>query len=375
MSEKIIKEMIGKTFLEMADALETGEFGKKPVIGIAAEDSELGMEAIYEGAGLAEKKGFKVMVLEGEDVHKKMEAMLESGEIQGAVTMHYPFPIGVSTVGRVITPGRGKELFLATTTGTSDTDRVCGMVKNAIYGIIAAKASGIEKPTIGIANIDGARQTEKALLKLAENGYDIHFAQSERADGGIVMRGNDLLTAAADIMVMDSLTGNLMMKIFSAYTTGGSYESSGYGYGPGIGEDYEKTIMIISRASGAPVIAGAVEYASQLVKNNSYKIAREEFAKANQAGLKQILKEIKDSGKKATAAESSTGEVKQPPKEPVTAQIQGIEVMDLEDAVLCLWKESIYAESGMGCTGPIVMISETNLQKATEILTKAEFIK
>ena len=33
--------------------------------------------------------------------------------------MHYPFPIGVSTVGKVITPGLGKPMYLATTTGTS----------------------------------------------------------------------------------------------------------------------------------------------------------------------------------------------------------------------------------------------------------------
>lgn len=370
----IVQKNKGKTFLEMADALETGEFGRKPVIGIAVEGSELGMENIYEGARLAEKKGFKTLVIEGEAVHQKMEELLASGEIQGAVTMHFPFPIGVSTVGRVITPGKGKEIFLATTTGTSDTDRVCGMVKNAIYGIIAAKASGIEAPTVGIANIDGARQTEKALLQLAENGYAIKFADSERAEGGIVMRGNDLLTAAADIMVMDSLTGNLMMKLFSAYTTGGSYESTGYGYGPGIGEGYEKTIMIISRASGAPVIAGAIEYASQMIKSNSYQIAREEFAKANKAGLKNILKELKDSRKPTTDAGNQEA-VKEPPKEPVTAQIPGIEVMDLEDAVLCLWKENVYAESGMGCTGPIVMMSDGNKEKAMEILTKSGFIK
>ncbi|MEG2198848.1 MAG: glycine/sarcosine/betaine reductase complex component C subunit alpha [Anaerovorax sp.] len=365
--------MIGKTFLDMADALETGEFGSKPVIGIAAEGSELGMENIYEGARLAAKRGCKTLVIEGEDVHKKMEEMLESGEIQGAVTMHFPFPIGVSTVGRIITPGKGKELFLATTTGTSDTDRICGMVKNAIYGIIAAKAAGIENPTVGIANIDGARQTEKILLTLAENGYDIHFAESERAEGGIVMRGNDLLTAASDIMVMDSLTGNLMMKLFSAYTTGGSYESTGYGYGPGIGENYEKTIMIISRASGAPVIAGAVEYASQLLKNNSYKIAKAEFAKANKAGLKALLQEVKNA--KKPVADAGAEAVKEPPKEPVTSQIPGIEIMDLEDAVTCLWKENIYAESGMGCTGPIVMMSDSNKEKAMEILTKAGFVK
>ena len=108
------------------------------------------------------------MVIDGEDAHKKMEAMLESGEIQGAVTMHYPFPIGVSTVGRVVTPGLGREMFIANTTGTSDTDRVCGMVKNTLQGIIAAKACGIENPTVGIANIDGARQTEMALYKLRD---------------------------------------------------------------------------------------------------------------------------------------------------------------------------------------------------------------
>ena len=39
------------------------------------------------------------------------------------------------------------------------------------------------------------------------------------------MRGNDLLRGTPDIMVMDSLTGNLMMKVFSSYTTGGNYES------------------------------------------------------------------------------------------------------------------------------------------------------
>ena len=68
-----------------------------------------------------------------------MEELLESGEIDAAVTMHYPFPVGVSTVGKIITPGMGKAMYLATTTGTSDTDRVSAMVKNAIYGIIAAR--------------------------------------------------------------------------------------------------------------------------------------------------------------------------------------------------------------------------------------------
>ena len=349
-----------------------------PVIGIAAEGSELGMEAIYEGAELAGRKGYRALVIEGGDAHKRMEDMLASGEIQGAVTMHYPFPIGVSTVGRVITPGKGKELFLATTTGTSSTDRVEGMVKNAIYGIIAAKACGVENPTVGIVNVDGARQAEMALVALKEKGYDIKFADSQRAEGGMVMRGNDLLMASSDIMVMDPLTGNLMMKLFSAYTTGGSYESTGYGYGPGIGEGYDKLVMIVSRASGAPVIAGAVEYASQLVKNGWNKIAREEFAKANRAGLKEILESTKCRVKAGDAGTSKApdapAEIAAPPKEIVTAEIHGIEVMDIEDAAVCLWKEGIYAETGMGCTGPVVLVNEANEARSKEILVKAKYI-
>src|SRR5699024_2894468 len=98
------------------------------------------------------------------------------------------FPIGVSTVGRAVTPAKGKEMYIATTTGTSSTDRIEGMIKNAVYGIITAKACGNPNPTVGILNVDGARQTEKALKELQANGYDIAFAESGRADGGCVMR-------------------------------------------------------------------------------------------------------------------------------------------------------------------------------------------
>ena len=58
----------------------------------------------------------------------------------------------------------------------------------------------------------------------------------------------------------------------------------------------------------------------------------------------------------------------------VTAAIAGIEVMDLEDAVQLLWKNNIYAESGMGCTGPIVLVSEANLETAKPILQKGGYI-
>ncbi|WP_428260750.1 glycine/sarcosine/betaine reductase complex component C subunit alpha [Gallibacter sp. Marseille-QA0791] len=371
MSEQNIKKMIGKAFLDIAEGIESEDFGKKYVIGIAADGSEHGEETFMQAAALAEAKGLKPLLIKGENTHDQMEEMLRTGEIDGAVTMHYPFPIGVSTVGKIVTPAKGRTMYIATTTGTSDTDRISAMVKNAVYGIIAAKADGLERPTVGIANIDGARQCEKALLKLKDGGYDIEFASSARADGGIVMRGNDLLQGSADVMVMDSLTGNLMIKIFSSFTSGGGYEYLGWGYGPGIGEGFDKVILIISRASGAPLIAGAVEYASNLIANGMTGIAKREFKAAKKAGLDDILKEL---SQPKAARDDSSEEVKIPPAEVVTEQIPGIEVMDLDDAVEALWKEDIYAESGMGCTGPIIRISQANKDKALKILADRQYI-
>lgn len=382
MSEKQVNQIIGKVFNQLADTLINGEYGQKPRVAVTAIGSEHGEQTIFQAAAKAAKGGIDATVIgsktfegvttafvENEDqAHKKMEELLDKGEIDACVTMHYPFPIGVSTVGRIVTPGKGKEMFIATTTGTSSTDKVEGMVKNAIYGIITAKACGIKNPTVGILNVDGARQTEIALTKLKEQGYDINFAASQRADGGAVMRGNDLLMGSADVMVMDSLTGNLMIKIFSSYTTGGNYESLGYGYGPGIGEGFDKLILIISRASGAPLVEGAMKFAGELVKGNLKAIAKEEFEKAHKANLTEILKGTK------TVKKSSDDEVKAPKKEVVTSQISGIEIMDLEDAVKLLWKNDVYAESGMGCTGPIILVNEANTESAIKILQDNEFI-
>ena len=380
-----IEKVIAETFLEMAEGLETGSFGKKPKIALTGMGSEHGEENAMAAALDATKSGVDVYYIgsieaegvttvkatDDEDGHDKMDDLLDSGAIDGAVTMHYPFPIGVSTVGRCITPALGKEMFIANTTGTSSTDRIEGMILNAIYGIITAKACGIAEPTVGILNVDGARQAEKALKKLQDGGYPIKFAESSRADGGCVMRGNDVLRGTPDIMVMDSLTGNVITKMLSSYTTGGSFEASGFGYGPGIGENYDKLIMIVSRASGAPVIANAMRFAGQLIKGKVFEIAKAEFAAAKAAGLDAIRADLKAAQEKAGAPKE---EVKAPPAEIVTAQIPGIEVMDLEYAVQALWKENIYAESGMGCTGPIVRISEANKEKAVEILKKAGYV-
>ena len=276
MSNDNVKNLIGQVFNEIADAMESGSFGNRVKVGLTTLGSELGVEELVKAAEMATRKysDFEVVLIGPKvdtkltvhevdceaDAQKVMEKLLDSNEIQGCVTLHYNFPIGVSTVGRVVTPAKGKEMILATTTGTSSTHRVEGMVKNAIYGIITAKACGIEKPTVGILNVDGARQVERALKDLASKGYEVNFTESVRADGGSVMRGNDLLTGTPDVMITDSLTGNILMKMFSSYNTGGGYEASGYGYGPGVGEGYERVINIISRASGASVICEALRY-------------------------------------------------------------------------------------------------------------------
>ena len=379
-----IEKVIAQTFLDMAKGLETGSFGKRPRIALTGMGSEHGEENAMAAAKMAAKQGVDVYyigsleapgittihVTDDEEGHKKMEEMVEKGEVDGAVTMHFPFPIGVSTVGRVITPAKGKEMFIANTTGTSSGDRIEGMILNAVDGIATAKAMGIEDPTVGILNVDGARQTEKALNQLKEQGFAFTWATSHRADGGAVMRGNDVLQGTPDVLVTDSLTGNVLIKMLSAYTTGGSFEATGFGYGPGIGKDYKKLILIISRASGAPLIANALLYAADLVRGKVFEKAAAEYAAAEKAGLTALLKARKEAAKPAAAEE----EVKMPPAEPCTASIAGIEVMDLEDAAKALWKAGIYAETGMGCTGPLVMMSNANLEKAREILKAAGYI-
>lgn len=377
------KKLIADVFLEAAKALETGSFLSKPKIGLTTFGSEHGQEMMIQAANLAKSDLFDIVLIgdpgesefetivvaDDKEGHKKMEELLDSGELDACVTMHYDFPIGVSTVGRVVTPARGRELILATTTGTSALNRVEAMVKNTVAGIAVAKSLNIKEPKVGILNIDGAKQTEQILKKMRDNGYPVFFAESMRADGGVAMRGNDLLQASCDVMVTDSLTGNLLMKLFSSYTTGGDYEAMGYGYGPGVGEGYGRKVFIISRASGAPVVANALKYAYDIVKGNLEKHAKEEYSLAGKANMMDLIRQVTDK-----KSENKGEEVTAPPKEVVTGAIAGVDVLDLDDALKHLWKHGIYAESGMGCTGPIVMVKESNVDKSIELLKEGNFV-
>ena len=118
-----IERMIADTFMEMAQGLETGSFGKRPKVALTGMGSEHGEENSMAAAIEAAKDGIDVYyigTLEAEGVttvkvandeegHDKMEEMLKNGEVDAAVTMHFPFPIGVSTVGRCVTPATAKE--------------------------------------------------------------------------------------------------------------------------------------------------------------------------------------------------------------------------------------------------------------------------
>ena len=393
------RQAVAKLFAELADAIEdrgAGVGGRRYRIGLTVLGSEHGPAEIVRGArtaqsarsdieivligpeglgGVALPEGMRHEVAPDEGAqHRRMEELLDSGAIDACVTMHYTFPIGVSTVGRVVTPGRGRQMFLATTTGTSGTDRVENMVKNAVYGIAAAKACGIAEPTVGILNLDGARQVERALRRLAEAGYPVSFAESARADGGAVMRGNDLLLGVPDVMVTDTLTGNLLMKMFSSFSTGGDYEATGWGYGPGVGEGYKRTIMILSRASGAPVVAGAISYAADLAAGGLLTVAEAEFRAAREAGWPDPGGAGAGCGAAEPAAKQLAEPVAAPPAKVVTADIPGVDILELEDAVQALWAAGIYAESGMGCTGPIVMIAPEDKAAAEDALKKAGYL-
>lgn len=384
--ENNVQNTIADVFNEIAQGLESGNFGSRPRVGVTLLGSEHGEEEVLRGAELAQANDPSIEVVaigtltdtkletvaatDPEDGHNKMDEMLADGRLDAAVTMHYTFPIGVSTVGRSTTPGIGKAMFLANTTGTSDMERISAMVKNTISGIGVAKANGIENPTVGILNIDGAHQVEKALNKLKDKGYDINFTQSHRADGGVEMRGNDLLQGVPDIMVMDSLTGNIITKVMSSFLTGGSYESVGEGYGPGAGKGYDKIINIVSRASGANVIAGALSYAGRCVNGNLITRVNAEYKAAENAGLSEILDGLTAAPKKDESAEK----VKEPAKKAVSEAILGIDILVLEEAVTELWKADIYATSGMGCTGPVVMVAPEDEDHAREVLKKADYL-
>lgn len=57
-----------------------------------------------------------------------------------------------------------------------------------------------------------------------------------------------------------------------------------------------------------------------------------------------------------------------PPAKTVDCEIHGIDILELDDAIKVLWKAGIYASSGMGCTGPVIMVASSDYEKACQLL-------
>lgn len=382
-----LKRVVGEILSEILEEAKSG--GPRRRIGLMARGSELGPGEMAMGARLAQREnpGLTVVMIgprtpgyedldwiETEEtdcearIAEAMEKALNEKRIDGAVALHYPFPIGVTTIGRVVTPGRGRDMLVASTTGSTSAQRTEAMVMNAIYGIAVAKALGKEDPAVGILNVEGAQTVFRALSSLRENGYPVTYGQSVRKDGGAVLRGNDLLAGAVDVCVTDTLTGNVLMKLFSSFTTGGTYESTGWGYGPSVGEGWPHVISIISRASGAPVIANALAFTGAVAASGLPSLVQKELKAAREAGLENVLQGMR---KKPLA---DGGTITRPAAEPTDEEIHGIDVLNIEEAVQELWKAGIYAESAMGCTGPVVKISAKNLEKAENCLKQAGYL-
>lgn len=355
-------------------------------IGLMAVGSELGAEEILRGGRLAqlEHPSLRVVAIGPRargfddlewietpdcetDVAEALEKAVREGTLSGAVAMHFPFPIGVATIGRIQTPGRGSPMFIASCTGSTAPTRAESLLRNAVYGLATARACGLTEPSLAFLNQDGAGPVLRALTRMRDNGYAVRFGASKRGDGGTLLRGNDLVSGAVDVLVCDTLTGNALIKIFSTFTSGGQYESVGWGYGPSVGEGWRRVVSIVSRASGAPVIANALSLAARAAAGRLPDRVAEELAAARLCGFEAALEDLKPRSAPAQTIAS-------PPAVPVDGEIYGVDVLDMETAVHALWKENIYAETAMGCTGPVIRVQGAQKARSEDILRREGFL-
>lgn len=376
----------GRSFLigeALKEIVEESTLGRKKIkIGLMLSNSELGPGEAERGAQLAMeiRPDIEVVFLDsvldaeekgGNMSSDKLIGFLKKGEIQGAVALHYPFPLGVATIGRVLSPAKGKPVLIASSTGSSATQRIEAMIRNAIYGIAVAKTLGLSHPSVGVLNVEGAQLVLKALKQLESNGYPIIFGESARREGGPILRGNDLLTGSVDLCVTDTLTGNILVKLLSAYSGGGLYETLGWGYGPSVGEGWPYVVSIVSRASGAPVIGNAILFTAMVAERDLPRFVEEELQAAYRMGLREI---INDALPKTSSLQTKGLTFEKPLPEPTDEEIYGIDVLLIDDAVQTLWKNGIYAEAAMGCTGPVVKLSSRKKDEAESILKKEGFL-
>jgi betaine reductase len=93
------------------------ELGEKVVVAACASVVSAEYDLYYLGQ-MSVLGAVNIMCTDEGACSAEMTRLLNSGECDAAIAMHHAFPIGTATVGRVVTPVNGKEMFIATTTGT-----------------------------------------------------------------------------------------------------------------------------------------------------------------------------------------------------------------------------------------------------------------
>ena len=85
MADNNIKSMIGKVFNDIADAMETGQFGEKVRVGITVAGSELGIDNIVKGAEMAQARDNSIEVVL---IGPKVESNLTQYNVEGEDAQH-----------------------------------------------------------------------------------------------------------------------------------------------------------------------------------------------------------------------------------------------------------------------------------------------
>ena len=198
----------------------------------------------------------------------------------------------------------------------------------------------VKKTNIGKIKYNGKYIALEGVSNPANFGAVVRTAEAVGLDGVIVSGGCDIYNPKSQRAAMGSL-----FRLNIAET-----------------DDLPNTLKELA-GNGMSVLAGVPDFVAADMGIDLKGVAGSGYrGKITSADLQPAAP--------AAAAE----EVKAPPKEPCTESIPGVEVMDLEDAVKVLWKAGIYAESGMGCTGPIVMMAPANEEKSRELLKAAGYI-
>ena len=143
-----VRTLISEALSEIVETAAHG--GPRVRVALQSDGSEHGPLELVKAARLAQEQSPNIKVvmigpkkvkdcddlewIETGDCEAELESAmdeaLKNGTVAGIVAMHHPFPTGVTTIGRVFTPAFGRDMLIASTTGTSAINRVEAMIRN-----------------------------------------------------------------------------------------------------------------------------------------------------------------------------------------------------------------------------------------------------